>query len=186
MNSKPTNTSELLLERCRNKESSAYRELYELYAKAMLNISMRIVNSRDEAEDILQESFLKAFKDMTRFSSQAAFGSWMKRVVINHSLDVVRKQKLNFIPLEDADYTEQEENEEEIVYDAVTVTECIQQLPQGYRVILTLFLLEGYSHKEIAGMLNISEGTSKSQYNRARKKLMSLVQQKTFTHEQHA
>lgn len=187
MNTQTTNTGpDLLLERCKKKEGNAYKELYEQYAKAMFSISMRIVNNRDEAEDILQESFLKAFKDMARFDNRAAFGSWMKRVVINHSLDVVRKQKLNFISIDDADDIETEESEEQISYDAASIAECINQLPQGYRVILTLFLLEEYSHKEIAEMLNISEGTSKSQYNRARKKLATLITKKTFSHEQHA
>lgn len=187
MNTQLTNTDpDLLLDRCRKKEGNAYKKLYEQYSSAMFSISMRIVNNRDEAEDILQESFLKAFKDMSRFNNRAAFGSWLKRVVINHSLDVVRNQKLNFISIEDATDIETEDREEEIQYDITTVTECINQLPQGYRVILTLFLMEEYSHKEISEMLGISEGTSKSQYNRARKKLATLITQKTFSHEQHA
>lgn len=186
MDTKQANTGpDLLLERCRNKEPKAYKELYELYAKAMFSISMRIVNNRDEAEDILQESFLKAFKDMSRFPNRAAFGSWIKRVVINLSLDVVRKQKLNFLSLDDADHIENDESAEEILYDAAMISECIQELPQGYRVIITLFLIEEYSHKEIAEMLKISESTSKSQYNRAKKKLISLVQQKNPVYEQH-
>lgn len=182
MNIKKTNDT--LLERCNKKESNAYGELYGLYAKAMFSISMRIVNNRDEAEDILQESFIKAFKDMSRFNTMPEFGMWLKRVVINHSLDVVRKQKIDFISIDDTDIAE-EENEEEISYDINTVIECIQQLPSGYRVILTLFLFEDYSHKEIARMLNISEGISKSQYNRSRKKLISLIHQKTFNHVTH-
>lgn len=179
-------TTETLLERCKKKESYACRELYGLYAKAMFNISMRIVNNRDEAEDILQESFIKAFKDISRFNTMPEFSAWLKRVVINHSLDVVRKQKVNFISIDDTDIAEEKNaEEEEISYDIDTVVKCIQQLPSGYRVILTLFLFENYSHKEIAQMLNISEGTSKSQYNRARKKLISIIHQKTFNHVTH-
>ncbi len=178
MNQPQNNTN--LLERCKKKESTACRELYEQYAKAMFNISMRIVNNKDEAEDILQESFIKAFSDMTRFNSIPEFGAWLKRVVINHSLDILRKQKLNFVPIENIEDTEPEENEEGNRYDIKEVMAGVQKLPHGYRVILTLFLFEDYSHKEIATMLNISEGTSKSQYNRAKKKLIELVQQKTF------
>lgn len=169
-----------LLERCKRKESAACRELYEQYARAMYNISMRIVNKQEEAEDILQESFIKAFSDMSRFNSLPEFGGWLKRVVVNHSLDILRKQKLSFVPIENIEDTETEENEEGNQYDIKEVMEGVQKLPHGYRVILTLFLFEDYSHKEIAAMLNISEGTSKSQYNRAKKKLTELVQQKTF------
>src|SRR3974377_879232 len=89
----------LLLARCRKKENSAFKELYGQYAKAMFNISLRIVNNKDEAEDILQESFVKAFNDMSRFNSAPEFSAWIKRVVVNHSLDVVRKQKNNFISI---------------------------------------------------------------------------------------
>src|SRR5688572_28106173 len=104
MDQKPATTApDLLLERCKKREPKAYREIYDLYSQAMFSISMRIVNSRDEAEDILQESFLKAFKDMTRFPTRAAFGSWLKKVVVNHSLDVVRKKKQNFISSDDID-----------------------------------------------------------------------------------
>jgi len=175
---------ELLLARCRKKENSAFKELYGQYAKAMFNISLRIVNNKDEAEDILQESFVKAFNDMSRFNSAPEFSAWIKRVVVNHSLDVVRKQKNNFISIDDTDVAAPEEAQEEISYDIKTVSECLRELPDGYRAILTLFLFENYSHKEIGATLNISEGTSKSQYNRARLKLAALIQQKTFTYEQ--
>ena len=180
MNLRKENTPNDLLERCRRKESSACRELYDQYARAMFNISLRIVNDKDEAEDILQESFIKAFSDMTRFNSLPEFGGWLKRVVVNHSLDIIRKKKPNFVPLEDAEFTESSEKEEDIQYDINEVMSCVQLLPHGFRVILTLFLFEDYSHKEIALMLNISEGTSKSQYNRAKNKLIELVQQKTI------
>lgn len=180
MNLSKENMQNALLERCRKKESRACRELYDQYARAMFNISLRIVNDKDEAEDILQESFIKAFSDMTRFKSLPEFGGWLKRVVVNHSLDVIRKKKPGFVPLEDIESTETIEIEEVIQYDINEIIACVRLLPHGFRVILTLFLFEDYSHKEIATMLNISEGTSKSQYNRAKNKLIELVQQKTI------
>lgn len=183
MNLRKENTQNTLLERCRKKEGSACRELYDQYARAMFNISLRIVNDKDEAEDILQESFIKAFSDMTRFNTLPEFGGWLKRVVVNHSLDVIRKKKPSFVPLEDIQFTETFENEDYIQYDINEIITCVRLLPHGFRVILTLFLFEDYSHKEIAAMLNISEGTSKSQYNRAKNKLIELVQQKTIAHE---
>jgi len=83
----------LLISRCKNGDNSAFKEIYQLFSKAMFNISMRIVNRIDEAEDILQESFLKAFQNIKSFENEAAFGSWLKRVVVNNSIDFIRKQK---------------------------------------------------------------------------------------------
>jgi RNA polymerase sigma-70 factor, ECF subfamily len=171
-----------LLSRCKKGENAAYKELYGRYAKAMLNISLRIVNNKDEAEDVLQESFLKAFQNIANFDAEAAFGSWLKRVVINRSIDLVRKQNRNFISLDHEDYAEEQEEEEavdsDMAYDIESLKTCIAELPDGYRLVLTLFLFEKCSHKEIAAMLSISEGTSKSQYNRAKKKLIQRIRQK--------
>jgi RNA polymerase sigma-70 factor (ECF subfamily) len=103
-------------------------------------------------------------------------------IVINRSLDVLKKRKLNFVSIDDADFREEEQDEESI-YDVNAVKKCIQELPDGYRTILSLFVFEDYSHKEIAEHLNISEGTSKSQYNRAKKRLIELVKLKTVTND---
>jgi RNA polymerase sigma-70 factor (ECF subfamily) len=176
-----------LLSRCRNGENAAFKQLYERYAKAMLNASMRIVNDAGQAEDILQDSFIKAFQNMSKFEAEPAFASWLKRVVVNASIDHVRKQKnriLSAEQLEDVvDETEDEEEEED--YDIDVVKSAIRGLPDGYRIVLTLFLFEDYSHKEIAAMLNISEGTSKSQYMRAKQKLIVIIKnKKTVKHGQ--
>jgi RNA polymerase sigma factor (sigma-70 family) len=162
-----------LVEQCKKGDDKAFRELYRLYARAMFNASMRILNNRDEAEDVLQESFVAAFRHIRSFEEKASFGSWLKRIVINKSLDALKKQKKVFIPLNDLDIAEEEEPAEEnrLTYDAVTLQKGIDSLPDGYRIILTLYLFEEYSHKMIAEKLNITESTSKSQYLRARKKL---------------
>jgi RNA polymerase sigma-70 factor (ECF subfamily) len=147
---------------------------------------MRILNNRDEAEDVLQESFLTAFQTIQIFETQAAFGSWLKRVVINKSIDLIRKQKQQVISLDDMIEVIPNEQESEVEnqmdYDIETVKEGIQKLPDGYRIVLTLYLFEDYSHKDIAAVLNISEGTSKSQYNRAKKKLIEFIQQNKISH----
>ncbi len=172
-----------LVNRCKKGDNKAYKELYGLYAKAMFNISLRIVNSTDDANDVLQEAFIKAFQSIQKFDNQAAFGGWLKRVVVNQSIDVIRKKKENFISVDQVGNLEEDEVEfEEIVYDVESVRESMLELADGYRIILTLYLFEDYSHKDIASMLNISEGTSKSQYNRAKKKIIQLIQQKTFSH----
>jgi len=148
----------------------------------MVNILVRILNNSGEAEEVLQDSFLKAFEKIAAYDRKYAFGVWLKRIVINRSLDVLKKRKLNFVTIDDADFRE-EEDEEESIYDVDVLKKCISELPDGYRTILSLFVFEECSHKEIAELLNISEGTSKSQYNRAKKKLIGLVKLKTVTHD---
>jgi RNA polymerase sigma-70 factor (ECF subfamily) len=174
-----------LVTRCKEGDNSAYKELYSRYSAAMYNISLRILNNKDEAEDVLQESFLKAFQNMSRFDSEAAFGGWLKRVVMNGSIDVTRKRKINFVSLDHTHPVQEDEEEEnKMAYDVETIRQCVSQLPDGYRIVLTLYLFEEQSHKDIAALLGIAESTSKSQYNRARKKLIQLMQHKNTTHEQ--
>ncbi|MCW3070172.1 MAG: polymerase [Bacteroidetes bacterium] len=167
-----------LVEQCKKGDDKAFRELYRLYAKPMFNASMRILNNRDEAEDVLQESFVAAFRHIRSFEEKGSFGSWLKRIVINRSLDALKKQKQNFIQVDELDIAEEEAEEENgFEYDAVTLQKAIDRLPDGYRVILTLFLFEDYSHRMIAEKLGISESTSKSQYLRARKKLGTYLKE---------
>jgi RNA polymerase sigma factor (sigma-70 family) len=166
------------VQRCKAGEKKAFHELYHLYSKAMFNIAVRIINNKEEAEEALQDSFLKAFENIQKFDGKNSFGVWLKRIVINRSLDVIKKRKINFVPIGENDFAEDEpEVDDEIIYDVETIKASVLQLPDGYRTILILFLFEDYSHKEIAEVLNISEGTSKSQYSRARKKLVELMKQ---------
>jgi len=167
-----------LVEQCKKGDDSAFRELYMLYSKPMFNASMRILNNRDEAEDVLQESFVAAFRHIRSFEEKGSFGSWLKRIVINKSLDALKKQKQNFVQVDELNIAEEETEEETgIEYDAVALQKAIDRLPDGYRVILTLFLFEDYSHRMIAEKLGISESTSKSQYLRARKKLGAYLKE---------
>ena len=169
------------LVRCREGDKKAFREFYDLYAKAMLNISLRILGSVEEAEDVLQDAFVIAFQNAGKIRSDLEFGGYLKKIVINRSIDLVRKKKIGFESLDEAHGVE-EETEEPMEYDIDIVRQCIAGLPAGFRVVLTLYLFENYSHKEIGAMLNISEGTSKSQYNRARKRLAELYKQKQTIH----
>lgn len=176
----------ILVNLCKEGDGKAFRELYGRYAKAMLNISFRIVNDRALAEDILQESFLKAFKNISGFDQKASFGSWLKRIVVNGSIDELRKQKAIYQSIDDFDIVEEGpvDEPEYNSMDMEMIRKCIGMLPEGYRVILTLFLLEDYTHKEIAEMVNISEGTSKSQYSRAKAKLKEIVLTQLRSNEQ--
>lgn len=146
----------------------------------MFNVSMRITNDYTEAEDVLQESFLSAFRELHTFKGDSTFGSWLKRIVINKSITKVRSRRLHVVPMdEQQDFADEasDYDQEDVAYKVESIKRAIQLLPDGYRVVLTLYLLEGYDHSEIAAILSISEATSKSQYSRARKKLLALMEE---------
>jgi RNA polymerase sigma factor (sigma-70 family) len=165
------------VDRCRLGDRKAQYELYKLYSKAMFNVSMRIANDYADAEDILQESFLSAFQNIHAFKGDSTFGAWLKRIVVNNSISLIQKKRLNLSPLEGHDVADVSEgpDEEELSFQVENVRRAIQQLPDGYRVVLSLYLLEGYDHQEISEILRITESTSKSQYSRARKKLLEML-----------
>lgn len=171
-----------LVERCRLGDRRAQAEIYKRYAKAMFNASLRITGDYAEAEDVLQESFLSAFRELHSYKGDSSFGSWLKRIVINKSINCLRNRRLQLVPLAgqhdvtgDSPGDYDPADGELLSWRADVVRRCVQDLPDGYRVVLSLYLLEGYDHAEIAGILNITESTSKSQYSRARKKLLELA-----------
>lgn len=176
-----------LVERCRLGDRRAQAEIYKRYAKAMFNASLRITGDYAEAEDVLQESFLSAFRELHSYKGDSSFGSWLKRIVINKSINCLRNRRLQLVPLgeqHDAagpDTPDSSFDADMVQWRADVVRRCVQDLPDGYRVVLTLYLLEGYDHAEIAGILGITESTSKSQYSRARKKLLELASQRGLT-----
>ncbi|MCE3229044.1 MAG: polymerase [Bacteroidetes bacterium] len=178
-----TDANAAIIERCKKGDRRAFYEIYVLYSKAMFSISLRIVNNFAEAEEVLQDSFLKAFDKIGTYDPKYSFGAWLKRIVINGSLDALKKRRSILVPLDDVHIIQEENNEDEISFDIEIIKKCVTELPDGYRTILSLFVFEDYSHKQIAEMLGISEGTSKSQYNRAKKKLIELVTQKTIVNE---
>lgn len=166
-----------LITLCREGDRKSQYKLYTLYSGAMLSISMRIVNNRVEAEDILQESFVKAFTQLDKYREESSFGAWLKRIVINHSLNSLRKRKVYFKELNEEIHTipESEEEENEIEYTVEDIKHAMVLLPDGYRTIFSLFMFEGHNHKEIANDLGISEVTSRSQLSRAKTKLKEII-----------
>ncbi|MDY0100118.1 MAG: sigma-70 family RNA polymerase sigma factor [Bacteroidales bacterium] len=172
-----------LLNGCKTGDQKAQFQIYKLYYKAMYNTSLRIVNDPMEAEDIMQESFLSAFEKFDTYSGTVSFGAWLKKIVINRSLDSLNKRKAIF---EDIDYhigikDESDDDilrKEEIDVKVEEIKEAINRLPDGYRIILSLYLLEGYDHDEIAEILSISSSTSRSQLSRAKQKLISELKRK--------
>ena len=177
MEAKQLNIHAELIESCLENDRVAQYKLYQLYSKAMLNVAYRICNNVEQAEDLVQESFVSAFKNLRSYKGTASFGSWLKRIVINTSLNYLRLKKLEFEELTDSlqhHVSDQEDfNDQELVVEQIK--EGISNLPTGYRLVLSLYLLEGYDHNEIAEILDISVSTSKSQYNRAKRKLKELI-----------
>jgi RNA polymerase sigma-70 factor, ECF subfamily len=177
-----TNIHQDIIDRCKSGEQKAQFQLYKLYYKAMYNTCLRIVNDSLEAEDIMQESFLKAFEKINFYKGEVSFGAWLKRIVVNHSLDELRKRKLITDSLEDSVYEIKEEEKKEGNEDAQwkieEVKKEINHLPDGYRIALSLYLIEGYDHDEISEIMNISSSTSRSQCARAKKKLIESLKEK--------
>jgi len=157
-------------------DTTARRQLYEQYKIPMFMICLRYGRDRAEAEDMLQEAFMVIFKDIGQYSGKGNFEGWMKRVVVNAALRYLRKWKRPMVALED--YVEEGVMQES--YDSKLslqeLTQMIQQLPVGYRSVFNMYVLDGYTHREISTYLNISEGTSKSQLSKARKLLRAMLE----------
>lgn len=168
-----------LVVECRNGSRKAYNDLYKLYSRAMFNTAMRILNDADEAADVLQEAFVDAFSRIADFRQETTFGLWMKQIVINKSISQIRKRKMELISIADTDIESIPDSEvpdnSEFEMQVRQVQTAIQQLPDGYRLVLTLYLLEGYDHEEIAHILHISENTSRTQFMRAKRKLADML-----------
>ena len=168
-----------LVAACRQGIRKAQFELYKLYAKAMYNVSLRIVKDEHEAEDVLQEAFLDAFTRLEAFRGETTFGLWLKQIVINKSINQLRKRKAELVSLDGIDLPDESAHiKEDLEYQINEIKEAVAQLPDGYRVVLTLYLFEGYDHEEISNILKISENTSRSQYMRAKTKLNSLIEKR--------
>ncbi len=165
-----------LVEQSKSGDRNSQYRLYELYVDSMYNVSMRILNVKEDAEDIVQDSFVDAFKNLTSFRYESTFGSWLKRIVINKSINHLKRKRIPLVPIEHHEYHIHEEiNDPVIAYDVHKVKTGIKKLPIGYRQIINLYLIEGYDHIEIAEILEITVSTSKSQYHRAKKKLIKII-----------
>lgn len=166
-----------IVERCLQGDNSACHELYRLYSRAMYNTALRLVRDRDDAQDVLQESFISAFTHLASFRGTSTFGAWLKRIVINKSISQLQKNRPEMLD-EGHDVPDDEADpfhEHEYALSVEDVKRGMAQLPDGYRAVLSLYLMEGYDHQEISEILDISVGTSKSQYNRAKRKLRDIL-----------
>ncbi len=171
-----------LVAECKQGSKKACFELYRLYSKAMLNVAYRIVGSIDEAEDVLQDAFLDAFNRIKDFRQETTFGLWLKQIVVHRAINLLRKRKLEMVELVDDQLDnipdEEPADDEEIQLQVAQVKDAMKLLPDGYRVVLSLYLLEGYDHEEIGQILHISENTSRTQFLRAKRKLYDILTNK--------
>lgn len=165
-----------LVEGCRKGDRKMQHELYQRYADKMFVVCLRYAQGQLEAEDILQEAFIKVFDKIEQFRGDASLSGWIKRIVVNTALNNQRS-KLYMYPMVDVDSMYNMKGEEATLsgYQFQDLLKLVQELPSGCRVIFNLFAIEGYGHKEIAKLLEISEGTSKSQYARARQLLQDRI-----------
>ncbi len=172
-----------LIEGCVRADPKAQRLLFDTYAAKMMSVALRYVKSTEEAEDVLQDGFVKIFAKLKDFNAQGSLEGWIRRIIVNCALDQIRKNKkfLQDIQVEEVDY--RLEHKSYIVEGLMAddLMKLVQSMPEGYRVIFNMFAIEGYSHKEIAETLGISENTSKSQYSRARQYMRNQLE--TIEHE---
>ena len=170
-------TEAQLIHACLQNDRNAQRKLYQAYAGRMLVVCMRYVQNQAEAEDILQDAFIKVFQNLSKFRAESTLGSWIKRIVVNTAINQIRAG-IHFKDMSDVQEYENQVSDNQSGIETIQfqeLIEMIQKLPKGCRAVFNLFAIEGYKHHEIAEMLNITEGTSKSQYSRAKVILQGIL-----------
>lgn len=165
-----------LIERCREGHRDAQFELYRLYSRAMYNTSLRMVQNAHDAEDLLQSVFIEVFTKLDSFRYESSIGAWIKRITINKCINFLKSRRITFQELtQNIDRVETPEQDHEPALPVERIVKAIHQLPDGYRVVFSLYAVEGYDHEEIAQILGVTEATSKSQYSRAKAKLRDVL-----------
>jgi RNA polymerase sigma factor (sigma-70 family) len=174
----PVDTHFDIVEACKRGDRKAQFELYRLYSKAMYNISLRMMGSVESAEDVLQNAFVDVYTKLDSFRFESTIGAWIKRIVINNCINALKKRCLEFAELTDnmGHLPVETPSVSESVLNVEKIQKAIMNLPEGYRVVFSLYAMEGYDHEEIGEILGVSEATSKSQYSRAKAKLRDILQ----------
>jgi RNA polymerase sigma factor (sigma-70 family) len=165
------------VQRAKLKDRQAQQELYKLYSGAMYSICRRMMGDEDDAKDVLQEAFIDVFSRLNSLQDDDMFAAWIKRIVVNHCLNELKRKKLNMSYMRDNfDAPEPAPEAEPDEYEVKRVLKAIDQISDGCKIVLNLYLFEGYDHQEIGEILSISESTSKAQYSKARKKVREILE----------
>ena len=172
-----------LIEGCKNNDRKSQQFIYNKFYGKMMGVALRYFKDYDTASDVVQESFIKAFSKINQFEGGKNFGGWLKRIVINHSLDQLRKNKKVSFTNDEALQNQTYDNEDDDIsyYSSIKmnqILEAVHELSNSYKAVFNLYVLDGLTHKEIANVLGISVGTSKSNYAKAKKKLKTILSNK--------
>ena len=173
-------TEEAILKGCLQNDPTAQKELYNRYSPKMLSVCYRFAHNREDAEDMLQEGFIKIFSQMHTFGNRGAFEGWIRRIIVHTCINILKKNKkfAESVDIIHANAVQVREETVPSIVQAKQIVECIRMLPVGYRTVLNLYAIEGYSHREIGVMLEIEESTSRSQYTRAKAMLEDILVRK--------
>ncbi|MGS2726845.1 RNA polymerase sigma factor [Psychroserpens sp. BH13MA-6] len=169
-----------IIEQCKQNDRTAQLKLYNQYCDGMYTVAMRFVKDSMEAEDIVQEAFIKAFAKLNQYRAEVTFGAWLKRIVVNKAIDCLKSKKQHLQELDEVHLkvVDDDYDNEWLVDDTITVhavKEAIERLPDKYRYVVMLYLVEGYDHQEISDILNITEVASRTQLSRGKSKLKELL-----------
>ncbi len=170
-------TDEELIKKCLEGSQMAQKALFDKFSRKMMAVCTRYAASRDLAEDWLQDGFIKVFSNLEKFKSEGSFEGWVRRTMVNTCLDHIRKMKADFadVDISEAEYLSVDAEKSLGKLRAEEMMKLIEGLPSGYRTVFNLYVIEGYSHKEIAEELGVTESTSKTQFKKARTQLMELI-----------
>ncbi len=171
-----------IVEDCKQNNTKAQMQLYDMYCQAMFTIALRYVKDSFVAEDMMQDAFLKVFKNINSFKGEVTIGAWIKRIVINQCIDYLKKKRIELVSIEEKELTIANDGDWMVKEEVTTsiVTSAINSLPEKYKVVLNLYLIEGYDHQEIAEVLNITEVNSRSQLMRGKNKLKGQLKQYNY------
>jgi|SRR5690606_5991884 len=169
-----------IIEKCKQNNRKAQLQLYNQYCNGMYIVAKRFLHDDADAEDVVQEAFIKAFSKLHQYKAEVTFGAWLKRIVINKSIDFLKSKKQQLVALDEVHLkvVDTEIDDKWLVDDAITlndVKKAIKQLPETYQYVVMLYLVEGYNHQEISEILNITEVASRTQLFRGKAKLQELL-----------
>ena len=170
-------TEQAIIAGCLHNDAASQRELFNRYSPKMLSVCYRFAQNREDAEDMLQEGFIKVFTQIQTFQNKGSFEGWIRRIMVHTSINFLKKYKkfTESLDLTSAENLEVKEESIASIMQSKQVVECIRLLPVGYKTVLNLFAIEGYSHREISSLLDIEESTSRSQYTRAKNMLSNIL-----------